>query len=81
MFFLLIINYCFLITAVKQIFIPAAQFAILIKTTPKEEKVKIETHPETTRAKISYCLMQFKAIQSFLCFLLIKSFFHFFLIK
>ena len=51
--FLLIINYCFLITAVEQIFIPAAQFAILIKTTPKEEKAKIETHPETTRAKIS----------------------------
>ena len=40
----------------------------------KEAKAEIGTNQVTAETKISDCSMQFKAVQTFLCFLLIKSF-------
>ena len=55
-----------------KIFIPTAELPIPIGITTKEAKAEMETHPIRTEAKISKCLMQFKILETFLCFLLIN---------
>ena len=40
----------------------------------RQAKAEIEPHPVIAITKISECSIQFKAVQSFLCFLFINSF-------
>ena len=55
-FFFLDIHSDFLIPAViTQIFIAAAELAILTEILTKEPKAEIRTHPVTVEAKISNC--------------------------
>ena len=74
-FFFLIIDLYFLIPAViAEIYNPIAELVIPVGIPTKEAKAEMKTHPvilEITRSKWS---IQFKALQTFLCFLLINSF-------
>ena len=56
-----------------QIFYNPAEFAIPTRITTNETKIEIETHPVAVEIKHSNCSVLFKAIQTFLWFLLIKS--------
>ena len=75
LFFILIIDLHFLIPAViSQFFNPLAEFVIPIRISTKQAKAEMETHPVIVEIAISECSIQFKAQQTFLCFLLINSF-------
>ena len=68
-------TYTFSIPAViAQFYNPTGEFVLPIEIPTKEEKVENETNPVTAENKISNCSIKFKALQTFLCFLLIKSF-------
>ena len=80
--FLLITDLYFLIPAViAQIFNPIAELVIPTGIPSKEAKAEIEKYPVIEEAKIRKCSIQFKSIQTFLCSLLINSFWCTFLIK
>ena len=56
LFFFLIIDLYFLISAViAQVFIIAAEVVIVIGIPTKEVKSEIETDPKTAEAKVSNC--------------------------
>ena len=73
LFFFLIIDLHFLIPAVvTQISNPLVEFVIPIRIPTKQAKVGLETHPVIVEIAISECSIQFKALQAFLCLLLIN---------
>ena len=74
-FFFLIIDFYFLITAaIAQSFDPNAELVISLGILTKEAKAETETHPVIVEAKIRKCSIEFRVVQTFLCFLLINSF-------
>ena len=74
LFLFLIIDLYFLIpAAIAQFFNPSAKFVVPIGITSKEAKEEIEIHPVIVEAKIRKCAIQFRVVQTFLCFLLINS--------
>ena len=75
-FFFLIIDLYFLIpAAIAQIFNPIAELVIPIGIPKKEAKAEIEIHLVIAEVKIRTCSIQFRVVQTILCFLLINSFF------
>ena len=73
--FSLMIDFYFLTPEViAKNFNPNAELAMPIGIPTKEAKVKIETRPVTVEAKISKYSILFKAVQTFLRFLPISSF-------
>ena len=65
-FFLLIIDFYFLIPAViTQIFNPTAGLVIPTGIRAKEAKSEMETHPIAVGIKISKCSIKFETLQNF----------------
>ena len=63
----------FLIAAIiAQIFNANAELVILMGISIKAAKEEIETHPVIVETKIRKCSIQFRVVQTFLCFLLIN---------
>ena len=74
-FFFLIFDLYFLIPAViTQIFDLISEIVIPIGIPTKEGKTEMEAHPVTAEIKTSKCSISLKTLQTFLCFLLINSF-------
>ena len=74
-FFMPHIDIYFLIPAVNaKNFIATAELAVPMWIQTKEATAEIEVHPVTADAKISKCSIQLKILQTFLCILLINSF-------
>ena len=55
-----------------EIFIVIAEIAIPTGIPTKEARAEIEAYPVTVEGRISKCSIQFKMLQTFLCFLLIN---------
>ena len=73
--FFLIIDLNFLIAAViTQTFNPTVELVVPIGITTKEAKAKIGIHPVIAEAKIRKCSIYLKIVQTFLCLLVINSF-------
>lgn len=71
--FFLITDVHFLIPAdIAQIFNPTAEMTITMGIPTNKSKADTETHPEIVGREIRKCLVEFKHIQTFLCFLLMK---------
>ena len=66
------LNFLILVVTV-QIFNPIAALVIPTGIPSKEAKGEIEIHPLTTEAKHRKRSIQFRVLQTFLCFLLIDS--------
>ena len=72
--FLSIESYSLVPAAITQISSSIAELVFPIGILNKETKSKIEIHPVIVEDKIRTCSIQFRAVQTFLCFLLINSF-------
>ena len=60
-------------TPIAQMFNPIAELVILIGIPGEEQKAEIEIHPVIAESKLRKCSIQFRVVQTFLCFLLINS--------
>lgn len=72
-FFLIIDLKLFIPAVIEQIFNPNAKLAIPVEILINESKAESQTHP-VTQENISNCSIYRKVLQTFLGFLLIKSF-------